>query len=290
MKKILIASLAMISGTAFAQTPSTAASQANTSTASVSEVKAAVASKWGAAAVIEATTGMQDRNENGNQASLATTNVISASYKLTETDKLTVAGQFQYNDIPRLEEREKNKQGYTALDPYIAYGKNFKRGFLGSNDVALTSRYYVPVTGMAKDLGYRNGIIRFDSEILWDLNKTFSVGVYLNPRIMLKEGSNMSISMREYAVGYINFNDSLQAYHMTGLLTGIASLEGRKANERVNGETGLNWTASKNLAFTFAVSTLYATEDASKKETQSLFDRYYSHENSEYAVTTSITF
>jgi hypothetical protein len=295
MSAILVSSIS-----AFAQTSATSAaapaSQSTTSTTTLTEQKPADAKKWGVGLVLDATSSIKERNEKGNKAPTTSLNEFGVSYKVTDVDKIKVAGLFSFDNYPDEVQRSQSKEGFTALDPYLSWSRNFKRGLLGSNDVSLTSRYYFPVTSESplafKNAGFNNGAIRFDSEILWDLNKLVSVGTYLNPRILMRSGTDVQISMREYLVGYLNFSDDVQAYHMTGILTEAASLEGRKIRERVHSETGVNWTAAKNVAFTLSLQHLRVAEDkkAGAEVSEGLFDRFYSHENTEYGLLTNITF
>ncbi len=304
MKKLAIAMMALtsLSLSAFAQSSSTSAASAAgseaTSTTTLTEQKPATADKkWSVGFVNEINTNMREQKEIASKVKYTSVNVLSAGYKVTELDKITVAGQFEFNRIPREQDRQDWNDGYTPLDPYLALTHSLKTGVLGSDPFSVMARYYFPIESSShwsfKQAGYINGVFRIDSEIQWTISKMFAASVYFNPRLYFKPASETIGSIREYGYLYLNATESLQFYQNVGVLTNVESMTfGRKASERLSAETGVNYTVNKNVAFNFYVNSTVFTEGAppAADNVSEGANRIYSDEKTDYGFVTSITF
>lgn len=282
-------------------TVTTPASADSTTTTTVESVTPASAKKWGGSYLIEINENMRDQNQKGKDAKIYSINQVTANYQLTTDDKVGVTGQFEYSSVPLESERAATSadaivtgggvlvEGYNPIDPYIKWDHNFNKSLLGSDPVSLSSRYYLPVMeGGYQALGFNNGVVRFDAEIQWTLSKLVQVSLYLNPRVMFASSAETIISAREYGVLYLTFNDKVQFYQLSGVKTKVLSAtEGRKGSEAYYGETGFNFTPTKNVLIQTYLGSEAPIMDPG---TSGGIARAYSDENLTYALVTQVKF
>lgn len=226
--------------TSEATAPAAAATTAPAAGTNTAAQPAAPAKKWGLSYVNEASVTNEGMKRLA-KAQVETNNVITASYKITATEKIAVKQYFGYNYDPEVDfKREDILQGFTVLT-----ASTKRAGILGSDDIYPMLWYYLPNDTAEKNYlrGETDkfaGILRLDAEVGWTINPLFSVSYYFNPRQSLGgkdevTGFEPTSRLVHYANFYYNINDNAQAYFNAGFDHRMTT-----ANQRSTSDTYLS--------------------------------------------------
>lgn len=253
MKKMILASAALISMSAFSQNNTTttatqaatsstastvAAPAAQASTTSAAEVKPEATKKWG----LELTT-LSDAS-TGNSFSngrIQTDGYVALKYKLDDVNRLALRGYFRHIK-QAVDSSEENKITGETLMP--VYGRAMG-SVAGSNPSDLQVRYTLPISKEIQSVA-NNGVIKLVYDITWDITPKFQIEYAVCPKFRLNtqsEKNNIGLS-EHYASFIYNMNDKFGIYQAVG--TSTSNLYDI-ANTGAYLETGLNLTASKNF-------------------------------------------
>ncbi len=198
----------------------TAAAAPGTSTVSTAQV--APKKKWGLSLLNESTWDAEGIKKV-QESKISTLNAMTASYKITDTEKIGLKQYFTFEHDPEVDFDSKNiKQDFTILTLSTKI-----KGILGSDDIAPMFWYYLPtnsamMNNWKKEMDHFYGLLRMDAEIVWTINPKWSVSYYLNPRQSLgakdPEAKNFEATSRliHYGIVYYNVSDTIQPYFYMG--------------------------------------------------------------------------
>lgn len=214
------------------------------------------------------------RHLGSDNAIASSINLVSLSYKLSETDKIALKQYWtqEYGSKPD----SAPKANWT-----VATYSTKTKGILGSDAIAPLFWYYIPTTaneGLSN--GYDGeqinhyGILRADIEVAWTLTPKWSTSYYFNPRqsfvqgeqrIYAKDAATGKMSLADvatnkttiihYAYLYYSWTDKFQTYGAIGFrnefLTNESFLNSKNGGLPV---LGLNYNMSKNIALNFEIN------------------------------------
>lgn len=189
-----------------------------TTTAATTTVAPAASNKWsGLVNVMPYATG-KDVTENGSDTPYKTDYAVGVGYKLTSKLKAELIGAMTYSNAGGT----KGKDSITDIDPAVKLGYKSDARLLGSEPIAFSGRYYVPVSTATVDR--TNGTLRFDIASEWVLNPTWTFGTALSSRLYLntnhkKLGSNSEIRLEPEVSMTYNLTDTLSFYATEALYT-----------------------------------------------------------------------
>lgn len=211
--------------------------QQTTSTSAAAAAPAA-AKKWSAMLNMMPYATQEDVGNDGAKAAFKTDYAIGVGYKLTDKLKGEVIGAMTYNKAA-----EGGKDSITDIDPAIKLGYKSETRFLGSEPIAFSGRYYVPVS--TATVNRTNGTLRFDIGSEWVVNPKWTLGTALSSRLYLntnhkKHGGNSEIRLEPEVSATYNVTDKLGVYLTEALYS--------RSTDLLRGEAKLN---TANLASTY---------------------------------------
>jgi len=109
-----------------------------------------------------------------------------------------------------------NGKSQNTADPYIKGGYASELRFLGSEPLAFSARYYIPVANYTRE-AHRNGSLRADVAPAWNINPRWTFELPISPRIVFNSPNSKFGSDAIYRLVWgagitYNFDDKLNAY------------------------------------------------------------------------------
>lgn len=262
-----------------------------TVTASEAQVTAPVAAKnWDVNLGLDASTGVQDQKENGSDASITSGNALRLRYKIASNQKVGVAQGFALNKIAAKNEN-RNEQatsdGYTAADVQLRHDLSGLK-LAGSNDFALTSRFYLPTSEYSR-AAKSNGRIRFNAEVPYTLTSLLELGAGVDSNIRMSAAkSETAFDIDPSVTLYFNVSDAVQPFVSGDVMYKFQDIaQGRNTKQEATLEAGVNLTLAKGV---IVIPSMLTSKEISNQIHLGEEARLFSHESSAYRLQTSISF
>jgi len=268
-----------------AATPVAPATQ--TVTASEAQATAPAAAKnWDVNLGLDASTGVQDQRENGSEASITSGNALRLRYKIAPNQKVGVAQGFALNKIAAKNENKSKillTNGLAGADVQLRHDLSGLK-LAGSNDFALTSRFYLPTSEYSR-AAKSNGRIRFNTEVPYTLTSLMELGVGADTNIrMFASNSQSQLDVNPSVTLYFNVSDAVQPFVSGDVNYTFEDVaQGRNTSQGSTIEAGANLTLAKGV---IVIPSMLTEKEILKAGD----DRLFSHETSKYRLQTSISF
>ena len=171
--------------------------------------------KWSVLLNAMVYTGENSTREYGAQAPISTDAAVGVGYKLTDKVKAELIGAFTYNYVQNGSGAPAARDTFVEVDPAVKLGYKSETRLLGSEPIAFSGRYYVPVTHSSADKN--NGTLRFDIGAEWVMNPKWTLGTSLSTRGYLHtnhatKGANGELRLEPDLTATYNISDKFSAY------------------------------------------------------------------------------
>ncbi|MFN8945848.1 MAG: hypothetical protein ACK5WZ_14625 [Pseudobdellovibrionaceae bacterium] len=190
-KVALVVTIALSVATAFAQTQPTTAPAAGSTTATIPTQAPSVLSKFSASATFEGTSTQNSWRDNGAAGEITSVNLVTGTYKINETQKVSLRQYFAWN---RNEvETGKGKAGTENKilpNPLFARFHQATNGILGSEKTELSLWVSLPVGDVPQIRDTGVTILRADYYPNWTVTPNVTLGYFLSPRANLVDRDN----------------------------------------------------------------------------------------------------
>lgn len=249
MNKTILGLAMTVAMSAQAQTSATTAPAAQTTTAPAATAAPVAKSPWSAMFVVESIAGVGNLKKDQSEAKVSQYGSIGAGYQVTQAMK----AQLRYN-FTNLIVKDRADLGaaktFTTDDPTIHASIKTPARVLGSEPYTFNARYYIPVSEASQD-NNRNGTLRFDNTLTWNLSPKWAVDAYAGVRLYLNQddpklGADSRLRTDVGPQVTYNISDSLNVYYMpfVHLVSRGYQRGDWKADltNKLYQDIGLNWT------------------------------------------------
>lgn len=175
---------------------------------------------------------------------------LATSYKVEDKTSVSFALNLK-SEINVLDDKTNLRSTKnTVVMPYVGLTQADMGSILGSDPLALSYRYYVPVSEGALKAQI-SGKLYFLTILNWTLDPNWSLLYYINPRMTLSrsidDGQNYEI-YQGFGPSY-SFNDNVSVYYTAGLSSNVTNAKNKYqlASNAFANEVGLYVMAGKVL-------------------------------------------